>query len=314
MNFIQQFLSEAISIIQKIDVYAIEHVVNLLAETRAHQGRLFILGVGGSAANVSVGASKLGLQTYIYTIIGNDMKGMDIISVFKKNNVNSAFLKTDAYPTNQSAIISYEKDRTIFSYHQEREYSLKLIDIFQDYLFLGSTGEHVSNLYDEIISADLRSKGKKLFYNPGTRELKYARDDVLKILPAVDYFISNIEEACLTINLGLKREQIEINDIMKMILDLGAKNVLLTDGDKGVYVYDGYKNHHFEALKVKMLEKTGAGDAFTSGFIGGISVGLDIDQAAQWGNLNSGNAIQKYGAQNGLLTLDEIVGLSGLKK
>lgn len=53
MTFIQQYLSEAGEILRRIDHEAIRRVVELLAETRARGGRLFILGVGGSAANAS---------------------------------------------------------------------------------------------------------------------------------------------------------------------------------------------------------------------------------------------------------------------
>ena len=53
MGFIRQYLDEAREVIQKLDVDAIEAMAALLAETRAKGGRLFILGVGGSAANAS---------------------------------------------------------------------------------------------------------------------------------------------------------------------------------------------------------------------------------------------------------------------
>lgn len=270
-------------------------------------------GVGGSAANVAVGVSKMSLQTYIYTIVGNDMKGMDVISVFKKNLINSIYLKTDRSPTNQSSIISYAQDRTIFSYHNERSYSLKGVEVTQDYIFLGSTGRDIAELYDELIDLKTKHPEKVLFYNPGARELKYARDAVLKLMPYIDYFISNIEEGCMVINPSLRRNQIEVNDMMKMLAELGAKNVMLTDGDKGCYAYDGYKYYYHKAIDVEMVEKTGAGDAFTSGFIGGIAAGLNVEKAAMWGNLNSSNAIQSFGAQTGLLNLKEISELSGFK-
>jgi ribokinase len=228
--------------------------------------------------------------------------------------VNSIYLKTDQNPTNQSAIISYDTDRTIFSYHHERQYSIKNFDLFQDYIFIGSIGREVKVLYGEVAELNLRKLGKKVFYNPGGRELKFARDEVLKLLPHIDYYIANVEEACLTINPGLKRDQIEINDLVKMVSDLGPENILITDGDRGVYAYDGYKLHYHPAQKVNLVEKTGAGDAFTSGLIGGISTGLDISKAAQWGNLNSSSAIQSFGAQTGLLTIDQLIELSGFKK
>lgn len=52
-EFTKQFLAEAREIIDRIDVNAVERVVSVLAETRSGGGRLFILGVGGSAANAS---------------------------------------------------------------------------------------------------------------------------------------------------------------------------------------------------------------------------------------------------------------------
>src|ERR671924_2101737 len=53
MNFTRQYLAEVGQILLQLDADAIERVVPLLAETRARGGRLFILGVGGSAANAS---------------------------------------------------------------------------------------------------------------------------------------------------------------------------------------------------------------------------------------------------------------------
>jgi D-sedoheptulose 7-phosphate isomerase len=53
MSFTKEFLSEAAQVIERLDVDAIEQLAALLAETRARGGRLFILGVGGSAANAS---------------------------------------------------------------------------------------------------------------------------------------------------------------------------------------------------------------------------------------------------------------------
>ena len=53
MTFSQQFVAETAQIVERLDTDAIERLVTLLAETRSKGGRLFILGVGGSAANAS---------------------------------------------------------------------------------------------------------------------------------------------------------------------------------------------------------------------------------------------------------------------
>src|SRR5437870_7646656 len=71
MSFTQQYLAEAGQIIQQLDTHAIDQVVTLLAETRARGGRLFILGVGGSAANASHAVNDfrkiVGLEAYTPT-------------------------------------------------------------------------------------------------------------------------------------------------------------------------------------------------------------------------------------------------------
>ncbi len=53
MSFVAQYLAEAVEVIERLDRHAIDAVIDLLADTRARGGRLFVLGVGGSAANAS---------------------------------------------------------------------------------------------------------------------------------------------------------------------------------------------------------------------------------------------------------------------
>lgn len=71
MTFSQQFLEEAIQVIQTLDTQAIEDIVNILATTKIKEGRLFILGVGGSAANASHAVNDfrkiVGIETYAPT-------------------------------------------------------------------------------------------------------------------------------------------------------------------------------------------------------------------------------------------------------
>src|SRR5215470_11723566 len=71
MKFTQEYLAEALQVMQQLDVSAIEQMVALLAQTRVRGGRLFILGVGGSAANASHAVNDfrkiVGLEAYTPT-------------------------------------------------------------------------------------------------------------------------------------------------------------------------------------------------------------------------------------------------------
>src|ERR1700735_3585817 len=71
MDFIKQFLAEANQILEGLDKTQIEKTVDILAETRAKHGRLFILGVGGSAGNASHAVNDfrkiVGIESYAPT-------------------------------------------------------------------------------------------------------------------------------------------------------------------------------------------------------------------------------------------------------
>jgi D-sedoheptulose 7-phosphate isomerase len=71
MEFTQTFIAEATEILEKLDVAAIEKMVEVLAQTREQGGRLFVLGVGGSAANAAHAVNDfrkiVGIETYAPT-------------------------------------------------------------------------------------------------------------------------------------------------------------------------------------------------------------------------------------------------------
>src|SRR6266700_817456 len=71
MEFIKQFLSEAMQILSQLDAQQIELATDLLVNRRSNEGRLFILGVGGSAANASHAVNDfrkiVGMEAYAPT-------------------------------------------------------------------------------------------------------------------------------------------------------------------------------------------------------------------------------------------------------
>lgn len=261
-------------------------------------------GVGGGAANVAVGLKKLGVNTYLHSSIGGDPKGVDIRNDLKTNQVNLDFLSVDDFPTDQSAILSYFKERTVFTYSQSRKISFS--PDFAEYIFLSSIGGEVKELYSKIIKIKKKTPSPILFLNPGSRELKNSREHILDILQYTDYLICNVEEACMIVDPSLTRSQVEISDLINILIEKGADNVVLTDGINGSYAHI---NNQFLAVpvhKVEVAEKTGAGDAFASGFISGVIDGASALDCMRRGAVNSASVITKPGAQNGLLDMKEL--------
>lgn len=261
-------------------------------------------GVGGGASNVAVGLKKLGIQTYLHSAVGNDPKGIDIKKELDRLGVDLAHLKYDSFPTDQSAILSYFKERTIFTYSQERALSFN-VD-FAEYIFLSSAGGDVSDLYKQVIKSKKKTPTPVLFLNPGSKELKFSRNQILDILNYTDYLICNVEEACMIVDPSLSRAQIEISDLLDILIQKGADNVVLTDGINGSFAHIDDQFLVVPAHEVEVAEKTGAGDAFASGFISGIIHRVSALDSMRRGAVNSASVITKLGAQNGLLDLSEM--------
>jgi sugar/nucleoside kinase (ribokinase family) len=86
---------------------------------------------------------------------------------------------------------------------------------------------------------------------------------------------------------------------------LGPKIVCITDKKKFVTAYDGLKTYKLKPHKIKVVERTGAGDAFASGFVAGLIRGKDIKFSLKIGLANAESVIRYFGAKNKLLTWRE---------
>ncbi len=103
-------------------------------------------------------------------------------------------------------------------------------------------------------------------------------------------------------------ESRDVKALMRSIHDRGPKIILVTDGPKGAYMFDGAHAYFMPIYPDPSppFERTGAGDAFTSTFVAAIIKGSDIAGALQWAPINSMSVVQHVGAQKGLLTTKQL--------
>jgi len=94
----------------------------------------------------------------------------------------------------------------------------------------------------------------------------------------------------------------KLSEIKKM----GPKTIIITDGPQGAYVFDGKIFYEMGASKAERKEATGAGDSFTSGFLGAYLLAKDLKEALQWGVINASGVIENIGAQKGLSSRKQI--------
>jgi ribokinase/sulfofructose kinase len=82
---------------------------------------------------------------------------------------------------------------------------------------------------------------------------------------------------------------------------------VITDGKHGAYGFDGEHLYHSKIFPGKLVEATGAGDSFATGFIGATMNNKTIQDALAWGCVNSSSVIGYVGPQKGLLSNREII-------
>lgn len=252
--------------------------------------------VAGNAANNAVGSSRLGLKTAIYTIIGNDGTGGQIKEVFKKEKVAPDYLVHDPKKeTNSSVVINFGGERTILVYHAKRTYHLPK-NINTKWIYYTSVGRDHLRLNSQVIKL-VKEKKIKLGYNPGTYQLRSGAKYIKEVLQVCEVVFVNKEEAAWIVG-----AQYDIRHYLLALHKLGPRIVAITDGRNGSYVFNGDKFWQMGILNTPVVERTGAGDAYATGFIAALFHKKSIATAMCWGTCNSSSVIMKYGPQDGLLT------------
>lgn len=266
----------------------------------------FIHTVGGGAANYAIGGAKLKLKVATYINIGSDPAGKQIKDKLKQEGISTRYIVENVgMESNLSTVLIFQGERTIFVYQQDWEYKLPDLDSSK-WVSLTSVSKTIrnSNLCNEL-SAYIERTGTKLLYNPGPYQIQDGIKRYPKLLSLTELFIVNVEEAKRI--LGHKDEEdIPVRKLLKLIADLGPKLVVITNGLKGSYAFDNHNYYHLEVFPAKLLEMTGAGDAYASGILAGLLHGEELKEAMRWGAANSASVVEQIGPQAGLLTYSQM--------
>ena len=265
---------------------------------------VFIVPAVGNSPNAAVAASRLGLKSAIATNIGDDENGQHCLDKLKKEGVATDFvLVQEGKKSNYHYILWYADDRTILIKHEKFDYKLGNLDT-PKWVYLSSLGENSLDFHKEI-AGWLKTKPEiKLAFQPGTYQMNFGKEKLKDIYERTNIFFSNVEEA----ERILEIDTLGIQELLVRIRALGPKIVVITDGPKGAYVYDGGKTLFVTPYPDPKppFERTGAGDALSSTVVSALALGNDLETALKWGAINSMSVVQKIGAQEGLLSREEI--------
>jgi sugar/nucleoside kinase (ribokinase family) len=260
----------------------------------------------GNSANAAVSAARLGLSSALIANVGDDTNGKECIEALTANNVQTQFVTINAgKETNYHYVLWYEDERTILVKHQAYDYVLPEITPAPRWIYLSSLGENALSYEHDQITAYLRANpDSKLAFQPGTFQMKQGYEAFKELYMRTELFFCNTDEARRI----LENEEQDIIKLLKSMHDLGPKIVVITDGPKGAYAYDGTDAWQMPIYPDPKApyERTGAGDAFASTVTVALALGKTLPEALMWGPINSMSVVQSIGAQKGLLSRDAL--------
>lgn len=244
--------------------------------------------------------------------------GRYIVDALDKEHVATDLLcRYDDAKTDLSAIIvlTQSGERTIF-HNRDANERLKIegdMLVRAQWVFVSAlNGDWKKNL--ATVLAAKEQYGFSLAYNPGQHNIKDDAKEIFMTLPFVDVLLLNKDEAIeLLLQSEVRPTDAELDDeryLLSALASAGAKVIGMTDGKRGSWGYDGETYWHCPIhTRGSVVDSTGAGDAFGSGFLAAHVAGRPLSEALRYGMANSGSVVGFYGAIGGLLVLDEIEAL-----
>ncbi len=259
----------------------------------------------GNAPNGAVSAARLGLATGLVTNMGDDQNGRECMAVLKNERIDTSYAKIHkGAKTNYHYVLWYEAERTILIKHEPYEYRFPKVSPAPRWLYLSSF-RGTPEYHAEIASYLEKNPEVKTAFQPGKFEINLGTVKMAHFYKRAEVFVCNKEEAEKILNL---QSGTDIKNILSGIGVLGPKQVLITDGPKGAYYYDGkdfYLMPPYPDPKAP-YERTGAGDAYASTFVAALALGKTAEEALRWSGVNSMSVVQGIGAQRELLSQGKI--------
>lgn len=253
---------------------------------------------GGNVTNAAVTFARQGLHSKYAWCIGDDAPSETILQSLDKEGVDTQYVhQSDSYKASYSVILMLDGgERTILNYKgtmptsKDRELDLSIIEK-GEWLYISSLGD--MDLLERIISRAAKH-GVKVMLNPAGVELQQT-DKLKGLLEDVEILAVNKEEAQLIVH-GEDLEELVrhlTHFVPIAVVSDGPNGVVATDS-KTIVTAGMYED-------VPVVDRTGAGDAFGSGFLSAHVQGKSLKDAIIFASANSTSVVQHIGAKEGIL-------------
>ncbi len=259
-----------------------------------------IHGVGNSA-NAAVSAARLGLSAALVTDLGTDMRADEAVKIWQDDGVNIDYVrKHSEYPTHYHFVLRHGAERTILIKHQPWPYIAPSFPTPPEWIYFSSVGEHGEGYHHELAEY-CKANNVKLAFQPGTFQIRLAAGGKIPdVFATTEIFFCNKEEAQRI----LRSDSDDILELLTAMRALGPNIAIITDGPNGAHAQskEGSWSMPMYPDPAPPVDRTGAGDSFSSTVTAMLAIGMSLPEALARGPINSMSVVQHVGAQAGLLS------------
>ena len=264
----------------------------------------------GNAANAAVAAARLGLSSGFVSNMGKDQNGDLIIAAHKAEGLDTSFeVQHEGAPTNYHYVLWYGDERTILINHFAYPYQFPTVLPEPKIVYFSSLAGGTETYHDDVATYLEAHPAIFFCFQPGTFQIKLGAERLKRLYQRANMFVVNKEEAQRV--LGLPDTADDVPMLLTKLHELGPKVVVVSDDKNGAYALEDGAVTHMSMFKDEKppINRTGAGDSFTTTTAVYYATGTPLNQAMQRGLINASHVVQAIGAQKGLMTRDALEAL-----
>ncbi len=257
---------------------------------------------GGGGTNTAVGFARQGWRTgFVGKIGASDARGKEILRALDDDRVDTSLVIHDRRKQSGYSVLllTPRGERTALVYRgasadfQTRDFPWTKLRA--RWMYVSSLGGDLTVL--RRLWQHARRHNIKIAWNPGAGELALGLVKLLPLIQTVDILSLNQEEAARLMNLTHDQDEEAFHRLRALVRGV----TLVTQGTEGSLGGTTTMAWHCGTHQIRVVDTTGAGDAFGCGFVGSYIRHADIPRALRFGNENSESVIGYVGAKQGLL-------------
>jgi len=262
----------------------------------------------GTAAGTAVDMAKLGCKVVAVGAAGDDEMGNVLLGIMNRYGIDTSYMKRKKGVQTSGTMLPIRPNGERPALHvMGTNATFCFEDVPQD-VVRNADFVHIGGFYlmpkfdgeDTVKTLKVAREGKAIT----TMDILGIKQDnmaekILPTMPYLDYFMPNLEEAQMITGLT------DLDELCNFFLNAGAKHVVLKMGARGSLIKDkAGLRLRIPAFKVAVVDTTGCGDAWTGGFIAGLSRGMTIEEAAQLASACGSLVATGLGSDAGIIDFD----------